>query len=252
MLYSTGLTDTELDDLVSRLAKCRITAQEEKWPGEFGLRNSLIATLRYLRGNRRQHDIAETMETSQSTISRAIKAITILLVKVLRAFFPTLKWLSSVCVYIVDGTLLPCWSYKNRRCLYSGKHKKTGMNVQVAVTLEGRVAWLSKPYTGNTHDLTAIRNSGLLKKVNPNNVIADKGYQCDEGILTPIKKPKNGELTENDKEFNRQIHQIRWVVEQKISHLKNWLAFKEDYRRPYSTIRSSIRAVICLYTYLHS
>ena len=37
--------------------------------------------------------------------------------------------------YILDGTLLPCWSWTGRKELYSGKHKTTGMNVQVACTI---------------------------------------------------------------------------------------------------------------------
>ena len=33
---------------------------------------------------------------------------------------------------IVDGTLLECWSWKDHPELYSGKHKTTGLGVQVA------------------------------------------------------------------------------------------------------------------------
>ena len=35
---------------------------------------------------------------------------------------------------IIDGTLLQCWSWKDHSELYSGKHKTTGLNVQVACT----------------------------------------------------------------------------------------------------------------------
>ena len=41
---------------------------------------------------------------------------------------------------IIDGTLLQCWSWKDHSELYSGKHKTTGLNVQVACTLSGTLA----------------------------------------------------------------------------------------------------------------
>src|SRR5690242_14877870 len=49
--------------------------------------------------------------------------------------------------YLVDGTLLPCWSWASEAGLYSGKHKTTGMNVQVVCTLEGELVWISDPIT---------------------------------------------------------------------------------------------------------
>jgi hypothetical protein len=52
----------------------------------------------------------------------------------------------------VDGTLLPCWSWAGHKELYSGKHKTTGMNVQVACTIYGKFAWISDPVNGSRHD----------------------------------------------------------------------------------------------------
>jgi hypothetical protein len=57
--------------------------------------------------------------------------------KILRKYVPTADELHDLTQYIVDGTLLPCWSWAAHPELYSGKHKTTGMNVQVACTLDG-------------------------------------------------------------------------------------------------------------------
>lgn len=46
---------------------------------------------------------------------------------------------------IVDGTLLEYWSWADHPELYSGKHKTTGLNVQVACTQAGTLAWVSDP-----------------------------------------------------------------------------------------------------------
>ncbi|MBV9013401.1 MAG: transposase family protein, partial [Pseudonocardiales bacterium] len=95
---------------------------------------SVVVTLTYLRRNRVQAEIGETFGVSQFTISRAIAAITTLLGKALRPFVPTADELDDKTQYVVDGTLLPCWSWASHPQLYSGKHKTTGMNVQVAAT----------------------------------------------------------------------------------------------------------------------
>lgn len=46
---------------------------------------------------------------------------------------------------VIDGSLLPCWSWADHPELYSGKHKTTGHNCQVVVDLGGRVVHLSDP-----------------------------------------------------------------------------------------------------------
>ncbi len=74
---------------------------------------------------------------SQATISRAVATMTPLLGQVLRKYVPTADELDARTRYVVDGTLLPCWSWALNPGLYSGKHKTTGMNVQVACTLDG-------------------------------------------------------------------------------------------------------------------
>ena len=49
---------------------------------------------------------------------------------------------------IVDGTLLQCWSCKGHPELYSGRHRTTGLSVQVACTLSGALAWGCDPHDG--------------------------------------------------------------------------------------------------------
>ncbi|MDR1293583.1 MAG: transposase family protein [Bifidobacteriaceae bacterium] len=58
----------------------------------------------------------------------------------------------------------------------------TGLNVQVAVTLTGTLVWVSDPLPGRTHDVEALRQSGLLATDIP---IAHIGL----GMLTPFRKP---------------------------------------------------------------
>jgi hypothetical protein len=77
-------------------------------------------------------------------------------VQILLEYVPTADDLDGEAQYFVDGTLLPCWSWAAHPGLYSGKHKKTGMNVQVACTVYGRLAWISDRFQGAGMIITAL------------------------------------------------------------------------------------------------
>ena len=60
-----------------------------------------------------------------------------------------------------------------------------------------------------------------------------KGYQ-GTGLVTPKKKkPKGGELSMSDNEYNSQIASLRAPVERLVAHFKNWKILHTDYRSPY-------------------
>ena len=75
-----------------------------------GLFKSVVVTLTCLRRNRAQAEIG-AFNVSQSTISRAIQAVTLLLGEVLAGYIPTADELDEQTQYLVDGMLLPCWSW---------------------------------------------------------------------------------------------------------------------------------------------
>jgi hypothetical protein len=114
-----------------------------------------VVALTYLRRNHVQQELAEYYAVSQSTISRAITAVTPRLAQVLRQFTPTAEELPPDAQLIVDGTLVSCWSWDNHNELYSGKHHTTGLNLQVVCDLAGRLRWISDPADGCRHDTAA-------------------------------------------------------------------------------------------------
>ena len=90
--------------------------------------------------------------------------------------------------------------------------------------------------------------SGLLDGLDPSGWIADKGY-IGKGMITPHKKPPNGELSEAAEEANKSISRIRQVVEQTIAHIKAWRILHTDYRRPLHTFEQTITAALSLYVF---
>jgi DDE superfamily endonuclease len=247
MYHITGLTTERIADLCT-LVDMDSTSEQRNWPPILGLFNSVVVALTYMRRNRIQAELAETYQVSQPTISRAVTGVTPLIERVLRKFVPTADELDDQTQFIVDGTLLPCWSWADHPELYSGKHKTTGMNVQIACTLDGRLAWISDPIDGRRHDTYCLKESGVLLTLSPDHWMGDKGYVGNQ-MLTPIKKPKHRELLDWEKEFNSQINKIRYVIERVIANVKTWRILHTDYRRPIETFSKTIAAVIALHFY---
>jgi hypothetical protein len=220
MYHTTGFGRDEVVDLCVIINSAERDANARKWPPSLGLFKSVVAALTYMRHNRTQAEIGESLGVSQPTISRAITVITPLLSAILAEYVPTADDLDPEAQYIVDGTLLPCWSWAGHKELYSGKHKTTGMNVQVACTVYGKLAWISDPVNGSRHDNYCLGDSAVLRTLDPKNWMGDKGY-IGNGMITPFRKPEGRELLDWQKEFNVGVNEIRWMIEQVISHFKN-------------------------------
>ena len=159
MYSTTGLSTEHVVDLCAMIHSETLAGQRP-WPPILGLFRSVTVALTYMRRNRVQAELAETCGVCQPTISRAITGVTPLLGKVLKEYVPVADDLDGRTQYVVDGTLLPCWSWASHPDLYSGKHKTTGMNVQVACTLAGRLAWISDAVSGSRHDTYCLNESG--------------------------------------------------------------------------------------------
>jgi len=251
MYYTTGFCSGEIQELCALVAEIQSSIPVEdrrEWPPILGLGNSVVVALTYLRRNRVQCELAETYGVSQPTISRAISTVTPLLARALARFVPVAEELVPGRQYLVDGTLLPCWSWAAHPRLYSGKHKTTGMNVQVVCTLDGELVWISDPVAGARHDVFCLDTSGALDGLNPGGWTGDKAY-VGRSMITPIKKSMGIELLDWQKTFNTAINKVRAVVERVIANLKNWRILHTDYRRPLDTFNTTISAVIGLQFY---
>ena len=123
------------------------------------------------------------------------------------------------------------------------------MNVQILVLLSRRLVWASDPYPGPMHDVAALDASGLLEGIDPSGWIADKGY-IGRGMITPHKKPPNGELSEAAEEANKSINRIRRA--ERADHRPHQVLEKilhTDYRRPLHTFEQTITAALSLHIF---
>jgi DDE superfamily endonuclease len=249
---TTGLALTQMQELVGRVND----ALDEPWnnrtgrPKSLGLYKAVEVACMYLRQNATQEFIGDMRNSSQSTISRYVAILVPLVKSVLEEFAPSVADAIEMArgkVVLVDGTLTPCWSYEEHQELWNKKHKTTGFNAQLMSLLDGTAVWISGPLPGKTHDARALKESGaadVLKEAGGG--FGDKGYQGSE-LVTPKKKPKGGELTMSDKEYNSQVSSFRAPIERLVGHFKNWKIFHTDYRRPYSTYQDAFDAARALF-----
>jgi len=74
-----------------------------------------------------------------------------------------------------------------------------------------------------------IGTRALKKQWLEKDKLGDKAY-LGEDIETPQKKPKGGELTEEEKAKNREISAKRVIVEHAVRRVKGFKIMRQDYR----------------------
>ena len=251
----SGLGSEQVDELVLRIEE----QLDESWDKGIGrpkgltLREAVVIACGYMRQNIIQEVWAEIFDTSQPVISEIVTKFTPLIEVATEEERPTAEEAKKAAAreqtVLVDGFLAPTWSWRDAPELWSGKHKTTGFNGQAIATLGGDLIFVSEPVTAHNHDMTALsetetETADILAAASSQ--IGDKGYQ-GSGYITPIKKPKDRELLDWEKEFNAEVSRLRAPVERAIAHLKSWRILHTDYRRPLRTYVTSYRAAVGLY-----
>ncbi|HBT75939.1 MAG TPA: hypothetical protein DEB39_03240 [Planctomycetaceae bacterium] len=87
---------------------------------------------------------------------------------------------------------------------------------------------------GSVHDFRLCKESLLLLYVLSAMILADSGYQgileYHECSLIPIKKKKKGELSDEEKAFNKELSRRRIVIENINAKIKAFKLMSYPYR----------------------
>jgi len=171
---------------------------------------------------------------------------------------------------LVDATEQPVYRSQDgveRKEHYSGKKKQFTLKTQFATDGEHHIKAISVAVGGATHDKTLSDEVRTLERLPEGaEVNADKGYQgldkqvglvtvrnAETGeeqqvprltVRTPVKKPKGGELTEEQQAFNQQLSRLRVRVEHCIGWVKNWDVIATRFRCDHG-IYTLIMQVVC-------
>jgi len=68
-------------------------------------------------------------------------------------------------------------------------------------------------------------------------------------MITPIRKPPQGQLLPWQRTFNKDVNSVRYQIERTIATIKTWRILHTDYRRPLHTFAETISTVIALEFY---
>ena len=122
---------------------------------------------------------------------------------------------------------------KKQREFYSGKKKKHTLSAQVVIDLVSLKIICTCFGKGRENDFAIFKRSGLELSEN-SEMLADKGYQGIakhiEKSFIPVKKPRNGELTQTQRRYNRELAKIRIKIEHVFAKLKKFGILSQRYR----------------------
>jgi len=140
---------------------------------------------------------------------------------------------------IVDATEQPTYRPQGRDeqpQYYSGKKKRHTIKTQIVVLPDGTIADFSATVQGSQHDKALYDTSGVADRLDEDEaMMGDSGYQGiqhQHRAVLPDKKPRGGELTDDQKIRNHQISQARIVVENTIAQVKSFRVLADRYRHP--------------------
>lgn len=110
------------------------------------------------------------------------------------------------------------------------------------------IIYLSKTVEGKKHD-KRIADEERIEYPEGTVLQQDTGFQGyqQEGVLIkqPKKKPRGKELTEKEKETNRQLSRVRVVIEHLISGAKRLRIVKEEMRLRVENISDDLMEIAC-------
>lgn len=98
--------------------------------------------------------------------------------------------------------MAPSWNtgVENHQKVYSSKHKKTGLNLQILTGQTGGIYYVSNPIPGSRHDINALRQTNLLDNIPPDRITADKNLSVPNATF-----PSAGNLTQTYKIGNNGL-----------------------------------------------
>lgn len=133
--------------------------------------------------------------------------------------------------------------YQEQKRTYSGKKKNFTLKTQLIIDPETLdIVDIRVGMPGRVHDLEIWR-AGQHEFAPEQLFMGDKAYVGESQIRTPSKKPKNGELTTEEKAKNKQLSSLRIVVEHLIRFVKIFKVIQERFRLSKSRYDSMFKTV---------
>lgn len=141
---------------------------------------------------------------------------------------------------------------KKQRRFYSGKKKRHTLKSQLVIDYETRRILEVAQAPGPSSDLKLFQKSSVHLSSDVW-CLADGGYRGLEALhrqtALPVRKPKGGCLSEQDRHNNRRLAKLRIRVEHVICWLKRFRILAERYRNRRRRFGLRFRLIAGLYNF---
>ena len=230
-----------------------VPKNEEQLPS---VADKLFFILFYKKTNSLQEVVALQFDLEVSMTNKWIHILSPILDKSLEKYAPASNLqevdFQSNEEYIIDGSECPIQrnSYYQEQD-YSGKKKTHTMKSTLIVSTIGLVVWLSQTFAGKVHDKKMVEE---LRFISPITLLADLAYKAwtpeNVKLILPHKKPRNTKtekkyLSQEQKDFNRELAKRRVKVENVIAHVKILRIIKDRNRNYRFGFREKLMKTAC-------
>ena len=253
-----------LPELVQRRAQAQRRPQRQRAVGggtkrKLSPAQEVLLVLVYLRHNVAHevvgHLFGVSADTSENLFHEIVPLLRALLPanrfeaeKRLRGAAPSLHVASSDRL-LIDSfeTSIPRPSLNDRqKRVYSGKKKRHTLKTQVVTDATGEVLDVTGGHRGPAADKKIYEASGVAQQFPAAVKQADLAYLGTDGVETPHRKPRGGELSDEQRAENRARAQVRVHVEHGIRRVKGFKIVRENYRHAIGLFPMVVSAVVGL------
>ena len=227
-------------------------------PPKLSVENILILYLCYYRDYNTFFSLGNYFNLDESNVFRWINWCEEIVTVTFKSIINNIINMSEIDItheHIVDVTECSIQRPKNyevQREYYSGKKHKHTIKLQIIMDeVTNKIVGIAFD-KGSVHDFKLFKDTTVdLNKEIP--FLADNGYlgiqKIFEKSLTPKKKSKYNPLTDEDKEFNKLISNIRIAVEHINCQVKIFRILSERYRSRIKTFYLRATIICCFYNF---
>lgn len=224
------------------------------------LSDRILVALEYWREYRTYFHISTNWGVSESTVCRIVHWVEDTLMRTGRFRLPgkqqLVRGFGTPNVVIVDVTETRIERPKRRqRAFYSGKQKGHTLKSQLVIDAHTQQVICTFFGKGRRHDFKLFKASGIHFHPSTES-LQDKGYQGMQKLHVhcrlPKKKPRGGQLTAEDKAYNRQLARERVGVEHVNRRLKVFRILSERYRNRRKRFGLRCNLIAALYNFERS
>lgn len=234
----TGLSIKEFIEITEKVRPNYIKWEEDKKasgrPSGFeGLEDKVLCLMMYYRTYITHTFLGYLFNLHNANVCRLFKVLEPMVAKSISIKKDRTLTQDKVLSILADVTEISTQRPKKKQKeKYSGKKKRHTLKSELAIREDGKIIHLSRVYGGRTHDFKIRKCEKPFGR--DSTKVVDSGYQGlqkrEQNVWLPFKGTKKKPLTQEQKDHNKALAQLRIKIEHKIGEIKVFKIASERYR----------------------